>query len=471
MKILPSKLNGTRGSTLFIILIITGLVGFTLAAYLTLLRSQNTSTMRSQAWNSTVPVVEAGVEDALTHLNNHGTTNLNCDGWTQSGTIYYKQWAVGGNMYFVTISNFIAGATNNFPVVESRGYVDLPIMASTAAGQCFLASVPGGATTGTNTLGRGVRCGTRPEYLFAKGVVAKGQIDLNGNNVTSDSFDSTDPAHNTGGLYDAAKRKAGGDVATNSGLTNSLSVGNANVWGHVSTGPGGSVKIGPNGSVGDMAWHLASTNGIEPGFSTDDMNVDFPDVKAPFAGGAFGIGGGPDYTLNGGNYQAASLSVSGSHKVMITGNVVLYVTGNVSLSGQASIEIASGASLKLYVGGASASLSGNGVINDTGNAFNFSYYGLPANTSLSLGGNSSFVGTIYAPSAAFAMNGGGAGTYFDFTGASISKTVQFNGHFNFHYDEALGKMGPPRGFVVTSWNEMTPDEVKTLPAGLTLTLQ
>ena len=130
MRALPGRQNWPTATDHY--LIITGLVGFTLAAYLTLLRSQNTSTMRSQAWNSTVPVVEAGVEDALTHLNNHGTTNLNCDGWTQSGTIYYKQWAVGGNMYFVTISNFIAGATNNFPVVESRGYVDLPIMAEAA---------------------------------------------------------------------------------------------------------------------------------------------------------------------------------------------------------------------------------------------------------------------------------------------------------------------------------------------------
>jgi hypothetical protein len=29
-----------------------------------------------------------------------------------------------------------------------------------------------------------------------------------------------------------------------------------------------------------------------------------------------------------------------------------------------------------------------------------------------------------------------------------------NGHLNFHYDEALGKRGPSRGFIITSWNEI-----------------
>ena len=31
------------------------------------------------------------------------------------------------------------------------------------------------------------------------------------------------------------------------------------------------------------------------------------------------------------------------------------------------------------------------------------------------------------------------------------------------YDEALTKWGPPRGYIVTSWNELTPQEVATLP--------
>ncbi len=52
-------------------------------------------------------------------------------------------------------------------------------------------------------------------------------------------------------------------------------------------GPYGTVSIGPNGSVGDLAWHSAGNSGIEPGFSANDMNVSLPDAQLPFTGGAF----------------------------------------------------------------------------------------------------------------------------------------------------------------------------------------
>src|SRR4029079_14920037 len=130
-------------------------------------------------------------------------------------------------------------------------------------------------------LARGVRVTTSGGGLFAKGLVAKGQINMNGNNLSTDSFDPADPSYSTGGQYDATKKKDHGDVATNSGLTNSVSVGNADIYGKVSTGPGGSVSIGSNGAVGNKAWHDDGHTGIMTGYVTDDMNVSFPDVAAP----------------------------------------------------------------------------------------------------------------------------------------------------------------------------------------------
>ena len=93
------------------------------------------------------------------------------------------------------------------------------------------------------------------------------------------------------------------------------------------------------------------------------------------------------------------------------------------------------------------------------------YYGLPNNTSVDVSGNGTFTGVLYAPSAAMSLSGGGSSDE-DFTGAAIAKTVTMNGHFNFHYDEALKKFGPFRGFIVTSWNEMPPQEVATIPVSL-----
>jgi len=320
----------------------------------------------------------------------------------------------------------------------------------------------GVSASGAGTLVRKVRVTTAIQPLFPMGLVAKGAINMNGNNILTDSFDSADPLHSTGGLYDASKRKANGDVATDSGLVNSVSVGNANIYGEVHTGPSGSVSIGSNGSVGDLAWQTGGNSGIEPGFDKNDMNVTFPDVSAPVVGAfppAGGNVGGTSYAyvLSGGSYQMSSFSLSGQSQVLVTGPSVLWVTGDVSMSGQASITIAPGGSLVMYVGtasgsGNSASLGGGGVINNAGNAANFQFYGLPSLTSLSMSGNGTFTGTIYAPEADLTLNGGGSGNQ-DFSGASVTKTVTLNGHFSFHFDENLMRIGPSRGWLATNWQE------------------
>ena len=92
-------------------------------------------------------------------------------------------------------------------------------------------------------------------------------------------------------------------------------------------------------------------------------------------------------------------------------------------------------------------------MNQNTTADKFYYYGLPTNISVSISGNSAFTGVIYAPSAALSLGGGGNNTY-DFVGASISSTISINGHYNFHYDENLSRVGPNRGFAISSWDEI-----------------
>ena len=108
---------------------------------------------------------------------------------------------------------------------------------------------------------------------------------MHGNGVQTDSFDSSDPAYSTGGQYDPTKNKANGDIAVVSGLINSIEPRQCtNIYGHAETGPGGSIALGPNGAVGDLAWQQ-SNSGIEPGYFADDMNIYLPDVQPPFTGG------------------------------------------------------------------------------------------------------------------------------------------------------------------------------------------
>lgn len=426
-----------RANVLLMTLATTSILGLSLASYLTLTSSQNASTVRAQAWNTAIPIAEAGIEESLTQLYYNGGSNLTANGWTYSSGSYSKTRSLGTNYYIAQITS------NANPTITVQGFVQLPMS--------------------QNYLSRRVQVSTLADGMFMRAMLAKNTIDLNGNNIATDSFDSTDPNYSTNGMYDPAKTKDNGDVATNSGLVNSLNIGNADIYGHVATGPGGSISVGPNGAAGSAAWINAGNHGIQPGWSRNDMNMNFPDVQVPFSGLSFAPSGGNltgtnyTYLLGTGNYSTDSISMNSQKKMLVTGNAVLWVYNSISLSGQAQIILAPGATLKLYVGnttgsGASASLGGNGIVNP-GNAMNFQYFGLPSNTSLSYSGNAAFTGTVYAPNAAFTLGGGGNNIY-DFVGASVTSSVNMNGHFHFHYDENLGRIGPRRGYIVTSWNEI-----------------
>jgi hypothetical protein len=277
MKLFHLHPRSERGSALLMTMVFTGLIGFSLASYLTLVSAQNRSVVRSQTWNATIPVIEAGIEEALAHLNQNTTTNLFSQGWrNQYGYAVRKRW-IGKSRYTVAITPTVR------PVIECSGYVPAPIIFAQSGGPLFGQVGTLGYNSATYIY-RTVRVNTKGGPLFARGMVAKGSINMNGNNVSSDSFDSADPNYSTNGRYDNRKQNDNGDVATNSG-GNVFDAGNANIMGKVATGPGGTVSAGANSSIGTKAWVQSGKPGIEPGRSSDDMNMDFPDVKVPFSGG------------------------------------------------------------------------------------------------------------------------------------------------------------------------------------------
>jgi hypothetical protein len=182
--------------------------------------------------------------------------------------------------------------------------------------------------------------------------------------------------------------------------------------------------------------------------------VQFFDAQVPATSSTpiSGAVGGTNYNYvinSSGSYGLSTLSGT----VYVGANATLYVSGSTAING---IVIAPTACLKLYTGASSVSISGNGVANASGKAWNFQLYGLPSLTSISFSGNAQFNGVIYAPEVNFTLNGGGNNT-FDFSGAAIVNTVTLNGHFNFHYDESLAAYGPGRDYIPVSWNELTPD--------------
>src|SRR4051812_9656505 len=275
MKILRTRL-GQAGNVLLLALVGTAVIGIMLGAYLTLIKSQNQGVTRSQVWNSTIPLIEAGMEEAMTHLNGKGETNMLAEpGWYQVGSKYVLQRSVGDGYYNVCVYNYFpGGGTNQSPIIESRAFITPPVLVASAnAGFTPVMATIEIPRTPSGMMGRGVRATAGMHSLFSKGLVAKGKIDLNGKNISTDSFDSLSSSNSTLGRYDSTKAKSNGDIATDWAVTNSVNVGNATIHGSVATGPNGTVSIGPGGSIS--------------GTITDDMNVAFDPVQVPFAGGGY----------------------------------------------------------------------------------------------------------------------------------------------------------------------------------------
>jgi len=454
MKIPGIQPRVDQGSALAATLITCAILTTLVCSYFCLIETQNGSVARSQSWNQALTVAEGGVEEALALLNSGvQSPNFAIFPWTSSGGGVFKNdtnrpaCKFGTSYYEVFITNGFSGTD---PVIISRGYVPGPI--------------------GSPTLVRTVRVPTKHRLTFpVKGpMIVEQTYNANGNNVNTDSFDSTV------GPYNPATAGTNGDIVSLTTNANSLVIGNGNIQGTVHTPPGGvqgvTATVGSSGSVGDAAWITAKNTGFESGHFKDDFTMsDFPDATLPNInawlppmGGTAPDGLNYNNLLPGGNYQVADLS--GSVYVGAT-NTVLYVTGSISIgSGGGSIKkgdappeihIGPGASLTIYMAGATTTISGNGVVNDTAQAGAFAYYGLPSNTSISLKGNGAFFGTIYAPEADFTLNGSGTSKSIDdFTGASITTTTTMTGNFRFHYDENLIHLTTLGGYDPAAWIEL-----------------
>jgi hypothetical protein len=429
MKIHWTGRTAQQGTVLMVTIFMASLFGMFLVFYLNLISSQRTLVARSQGWNASLTLAEAGVEEALAQLNPGApepVIDRSVNGWggPVNGIYGPKNRSLPAGSYSVVCT------TDALPVIYSTGYVTIPAI--------------------SGTISRTIRITTRASALFTVGLAAKYNIDLKGNGVTTDSFNSYDPTLSTAGQYDPTKTSTNGDVASIYGLVN---VGNANINGQLYLGPTATDTVSKNGAV---------TGGIY-----NDFNVEFEDVVLPTTTWL-----PPSLTQHplvpitesdGISYNYIFDGPSGGGDVVVSslsGNVYVGTNAHVRLliqnsSSPSYIRVAgTGATagqLTIYMDGPSFTLSGQDAV-DSGNATNFTYFGTTNNTSIKFSGNASFTGTIYAPEADFTLGGGGASPY-DFVGASVTKTVTMNGHFKFHYDENLLNY-LTGGYVATSWAEL-----------------
>jgi hypothetical protein len=431
MKILRHRSDS--GSMLVTTILFCGLVGIVLVAYLSMVSSQRKLSFRSQVWNECIPLCEAGVEEAMAHVNYPATSenNFAVSGWVLSNGAYRKERQLNGGVIRMAIT------ITNPPVITVVGSMPTPLQA-------------------TNYLVRSVQVRTKINQRYPYSLLSKGTITMSGDTTVVDSFDSSDPLKSVSGQYSPLLRDDNATVATVATNAGAISIGNGNVYGKAGTGPGGSVSVSSGGGVGDILWNTNPLNGgkIQPGYFANDVNVLIPDVTvpSPFASQmpTSGVYNGTnyDYIVSAGDYHVPSVSLSGG-AIAVTGKVRIWVDGSTSITGNNGlIYLAPGASIEWYSGG-DFSVSGKGLVNSGGLAQNFALYCLPTCKSVTYSGKAEFVGTVYAPNASVAMSGSARAT-----GAIVGKSISLAGEMSFHYDEAL--RGNPRAgrFIAYTWQEL-----------------
>ncbi len=432
MKIYTQK--SKQAGTVFLIVMATiAIVSIIcLGSYLSLASQENQTVARSLAWNTAMPLAEAGAEEALSQITKN-TGNFAADGWTAQGpNLYAKQRTLSTGYYNVTIS----GSPGSQVTIQSTGYAQFQ---------------------GTKYLSRTVQViaqsgVTQPALI---GLVAKNGIGFGGDFLV-DSYNSTNALYSTNGQYTASKRTAQAVVATPAGFSMG---GHSQVYGFVETAPGFTVQTGGAASVGDLNWVNGKNKGIETS-PTNHFTANFtgsiPDVQAPFTSAtapASGTvsGASYNYVLNGGNYMATSLDAGGGNtSLIVTAPSVLVVSGPVSL---ANVVFAPGATLDLYIATPSISFAPTieGMTSSQAvTPIQFRIWGLPSCTSMDMTGNGSFTGVIYAPEAELSARGNAA-----FYGAMTSSIFNCNGTFDFHYDLAtLSYRAGGSAFSIISWKEL-----------------
>ena len=292
------------------------------------------------------------------------------------------------------------------------------------------------------------RASRTPLPLFAYAVAARGNININGLGLLTDSFNSSDTNLSTDGQYDFTKTSTNGNVACVSGIVN---IGNHYM--------DGSLYLGPTGT------NNSSTNQIVGEIYTN-FNVQFPDVVLPATdANGYPIVWQPAPTITNTTYKKpiyihdfttannnGYYTVGDSDAITVETGVMVTLWVTASNYAPASITIEGGTTnsgtLVMYQSSGNATLAGNSFGGPIGNRpQNFVYFGLPGVNGVLVsyvsGGLTNIeVGTIYAPDAAAIISAGGSVN--GFSGSCVAHDVHINGHFTFHYDESLLTSGPFR---------------------------
>ena len=288
----------------------------------------------------------------------------------------------------------------------------------------------------------------KPRSPFRLGLLLDKQITMGGGGVI-DSFDSSNPAKSTAGLYDVAKRQSNGSVGVNDTQGTSDLKG-AYVYGPVDySGPAIQGTGNVQGPI-TTPFNRPVVPVLAPTWTTFNPTPTNINTAKTLTGGTFSSPA---------RYKVSSVTLAGGdvltlipHAAGQESYVEIWVTGGMTTSGSSYILQQPGVHVTYYsegdikVGGTSfvnqSNLAANNILNVVTPVG-------PTVRSVTVNGGGDIIAAINAPRADFAMVGN-AQIY----GALIGKTMSMGGA-SVHYDEALAKAtgNGDYGYAVGSWVE------------------
>lgn len=308
---------------------------------------------------------------------------------------------------------------------------------------------------------RAIEVVMRPTSGFQNAITAASDILLNNHNIfvasfTSDTADPDFSSSNYASLLGSTHEERlqhhmQANVATNGQI---LDAGQSSIYGDGMTNEG-EVRRGEN-IYGEVR---------------NDFYMDLPEIEAPnwtvveasptevTSSGTTLVGG---TSLNPTRYKLDRIQLSGNNQMHIANppgqlesHVEIWVTGDISLTGRGGITMDPGVNATVYFEG-DANLSGNGFINPAPNrARNLQLYGIAppegATRNVTIAGNGTFVGALYAPGHYLSMRGGGNSD--SVVGSFVAKEVFMNGTTSVMYDRSLANDGIITDYLVSSWFE------------------
>src|SRR5215467_2278389 len=123
-----SQRKSVYGGVLLVTLLICVILGVLIGSYLSLIQTQNLSVTRAQAWNAALVVAEAGIEEAMAHLNSGiSTNNLAVNSWVNLGGGVYEKTNFIGDSYSIVDIKIRPAVASLDPVVVATAYVPGPV--------------------------------------------------------------------------------------------------------------------------------------------------------------------------------------------------------------------------------------------------------------------------------------------------------------------------------------------------------